>query len=190
MTNNETQADIAREMRTYFQTQKRNGYPEHRPWHQVLSDWADRIEAAHRREKEQTEAIHLNEIIAVRKEAEDEFKHGNAAAMREVLQDVLFMAEKHAANSPATSAVIFDRDTGKVAREIDYLQAIEKARAALSSPPRNCDVGTPEEQIDRWRLFCKSHDDCDSCPVESGAPCMVRCAIEWLQMPYAEGGAK
>lgn len=78
------------------------------------------------------------------RETNDETLAGNAAAMREVLQDVLFMAEKYAANSPATSAVIFDRDTGKVAREIDYLQAIEKARAALGAPARNCDRFTDE----------------------------------------------
>jgi len=50
MTNNETLADIVAEMRTYFQAKKR-GNPEHRPWHQVLSDWADRAEAAAERER-------------------------------------------------------------------------------------------------------------------------------------------
>lgn len=75
MTDNETLADIAREMRTYFQTQKRNGNPEHRPWHKVLSDWADRIEAA------------TAEKSIAQKTPKIE-QSGNAAALREALTQV------------------------------------------------------------------------------------------------------
>jgi len=57
--NPETLADIAREIRYYFQAQKRSGNPEHRPWHQVLSDWADRIEAAWEREVKEWNALRV-----------------------------------------------------------------------------------------------------------------------------------
>ena len=40
----------------------------------------------------------------------------------------------------------------KVLRKI-----IERAMSALSAPPRNCDVGTAEEQAERFQKFCFSH---------------------------------
>lgn len=86
--NNETQADIVAEMRRHIQAALE--YPQDiEITTGDVEDWADRIETAHRREKEQTESIHLNEIIAVRKEAEDEFKQGKHAAMREALKRIL-----------------------------------------------------------------------------------------------------
>ena len=55
--------------------------------------------------------------------------------------------------------------------------------AALSAPPRNCDVGTAEEQIKRHRKWCKR----DKCL--PGIPCSV-CFAKWAQLPYTEGDAK
>lgn len=69
------------------------------------------------------------------------------------------------------------------------------AREALSSPPRNCDVGTAEEQTHRMLLYCKSHgvDEsgcfrCDKCPFLT----VERCELAWAQMPYEaqEGDGK
>ena len=60
--------------------------------------------------------------------------------------------------------------------------------SALSAPPRQCDVGTAEEQQERFNRFC--HRCEDGCPL---AECetIVECAINWAQTPYAEeGGAK
>lgn len=66
-----------------------------------------------------------------------------------------------------------------------------KARAALAEPVRNCDVGTAEEQTERFCLLCNMR--CDGCKCdhrlfkeEDSGPC----AIAWAQMPYEEGGAK
>ena len=82
---NETLADIAREMRTYFQTQKRNGNPEHRPWHQVLSDWADRIEAAHAQEVRDAAMEHaVLPAVCI-----TTTPPGNAAEMRKALERIL-----------------------------------------------------------------------------------------------------
>ena len=51
----------------------------------------------------------------------------------------------------------------------------------LHTPPRNCDVGTDNEQIGRWKEFC-DHYEVDRSP-ESFA--------RWAQGPYfEEGGVK
>ena len=206
MSNGETQADIAREMRTYFQTKKR-GNPEHRPWHQVLSDWADRIEAAAKRERgalvaEAEAAKDARNRVAVRlreeyaeKCRECKAKSGNAAAMREAIM--------------AIKSVNDGRPHDAAGYEINDI--IEEA---LAAPPRNCDVGTAEEQAERFDAFCQSnmqfyrdmfgHDDegrldgwdcSDDCPVgrmiDAGEAVADHCQLAWAQMPYkAEGGAE
>ena len=81
--------------------------------------------------------------------------------------------------------------------ELELLHLIvNKARAALAAPPRNCDVGTPVEQRARFDKFCRSNswDEIDgahcmsSCPLYHGD--CSRCEeLEWAQMPYQEGGA-
>ena len=71
----------------------------------------------------------------------------------------------------------------------------EMIRAALKNPPRNCDVGTAEEQAKRMDAYCTSYREriggswrCDNCPLCS----IHRCELAWAQMPYVEkeGGAK
>lgn len=131
--------------------------------------------------REAREALMKTENVSTSVGHGDGVTVGNVAEIREALQDVLFMAEKHAANSPATSAVIFDRDTGKVAREINYLQAIEKARFALGAPARNCDVYKTEKDAR------KAFYNCYFGPTEDE---FVNAAfIDWLFTP-TEGGAK
>ena len=65
--------------------------------------------------------------------------------------------------------------------------------AALAAPPRNCDVGSAEEQAQRFYKFCMANSSairgmCDSkCPcIDSGDRC--HCLTKWAQMPYEEGG--
>ena len=77
------------------------------------------------------------------------------------------------------------------------ISSVEKARRALSDPPRNCDVGTAEEQAVRFRAMCNKYYcdeyECDkNCPLASldiihGFP---RCQSYWAQMPCEaqEGG--
>lgn len=73
-------------------------------------------------------------------------------------------------------------------------EAQDMAKAALSAPPRNCDVGTAEEQRDRLEDFCSKHfrysadNPCSGCPIYNGdsRPCVYR----FLQMPYEEEGAE
>ena len=75
--------------------------------------------------------------------------------------------------------------------DADYL--IERCNAALSLPPRQCDVGTADEQLERWRAFCNRYDDdCTGCPCDGDTCCssFTGCFSKWVQMPYTEGGAK
>ena len=160
--NPEMLADIVREMRYYFQTQKRNGNPEHRPWHQVLSDWADRIEAAAR---EMSKKLDKNHDIP-----------GAAAAMREALEEQLRYWDSHI-------------------RTRDEEQMRKRTEAALAAPPRNCDVGTAEEQGDRFARFCDGYNYCSQCPIKArwnfDNGHKPSCGVIWGQMPYeAEGSAE
>ena len=42
------------------------------------------------------------------------------------------------------------------AETIGVIEAGKAIQAALSAPPRNCDVGTPEDQHNRFMRFCDS----------------------------------
>ena len=63
---------------------------------------------------------------------------------------------------------------------------------ALAAPPRNCDVGTAEEQAKRMDAFCECYGlvdgayRCERCQFLSE----YRCELNWAQMPYEEGGAE
>ena len=62
-------------------------------------------------------------------------------------------------------------------------------KAALSAPPRNCDVGTAEEQARRYEELCDSHT-CGSICSGSGCPLYdYDCSpFAWAQMPYEARG--
>lgn len=68
----------------------------------------------------------------------------------------------------------------------DYCERL--IRSALSAPPRQCDVGTPEEQYRRWVHFCEQRlHRCDNCPCNRPEGC----TFTYENMPYAEeGGAE
>ena len=64
---------------------------------------------------------------------------------------------------------------------------------ALAEPPRNCDVGKPEEQYKRHEKLC-DNTACIDCPVHEKfdfkqASCWS-CQLVWAQMPYNESEAK
>ena len=66
-------------------------------------------------------------------------------------------------------------------------------RAALAEPVRNCEVGTAEEQEERFRNYCWNHSSRDKnmecqCPIDAEGK--AGCKLTWSQMPYTEGGAK
>ena len=89
---------------------------------------------------------------------------GNAAAMREALSLALAFANG-----------MYNTTNSDV-----YLKLAETIEEAISSPPRNCDVGNEKEQIERFLKFCPSLD-CESyCPLFKSD----NCELTWAQMPY------
>ena len=105
---------------------------------------------------------------------------GNAAAMREALEAAI----------PIMRACLFD-----YYNTTDVNKVVGEMKAALSAPPRNCDVGTSEEQAKRFKSFCKTHlsgtrSICSAQCACVGCRSMFHCLTKWEQMPYEEGGAK
>ena len=69
---------------------------------------------------------------------------------------------------------------------------VDKVINALATPPRNCDVGTAEEQDRRFKKFCNKHCrgsnarfPCLTCPLP-----VYKCQLAWAQMPYAQEGGE
>ena len=77
--------------------------------------------------------------------------------------------------------VVADKFTAKANKDGDF----KAVNTALSKSPRNCDVGTADEQAERFDRWCdrKNFKAC------WGIGCR-ECLIAWSQMPYEGGGAK
>lgn len=145
-----------------------------------LASYADRIEAAWMREREAgAEAAQIcgeiGEMIGREATTEKSSRVGNSNAVREVAQEML---------NTSMQAVTAERINGWAMR------LATACDAALATHPRNCDVGTAEEQSERYEKFCYAHRSrekgCGDCPL-CDIPC---CEFAWTQMPYGEGGAK
>ena len=102
---------------------------------------------------------------------------GNAAAMREALEEILRYLElicKHAKPKGEQPTALF------AAAETVRDMVVK----ALSAPARQCDVGTPEEQNARYEHYCFIHRTmercCQDCPIKD-EPC---CELAWAQTPY------
>ena len=126
-----------------------------------ISELADRIEAAAKREKAQP---------------------SNAAAMLAALQKIRKVAVLN----------IYE-NVGDYSDE----RIIEIVDAALAAPPRQCDVGTAEEQSVRMSEFCREqYKKTDGVALCSGCRFHniegLDCQFAWAQLPYEarEGGAK
>lgn len=113
-------------------------------------------------------------------------KANNAAKMREALTRVKKMA--------ASYINCHDDEIDRVMTDI-----VATCDSALSVPLRNCEVGTEEEQSQRFEAFCSLHHlpkgpGCYSCPaIPPKSPQAFHrdaCRSNWSQMPYEEGGAK
>ena len=107
--------------------------------------------------------------------------NGNEAATRDALVEL-------------TDKVIYYLHKGLIQLPLPLENAIAKARAALSAPPRQCDVGTAEEQYRRFWEMCIAKDvnQCACCKFRkhSNLNCSRdKCFAKWAQMPYeAEEG--
>lgn len=161
----ETIADIVANMRKRAEEvyAGQAGYPE--SWKDQMDygeiyELADRIEAANKREHEAT----VEKSSAV----------GNMAKMREAVDKLLnFLRWEYAQDYPVSRDKLAD--------------AIDIGVAALSAPPRNCDVGTADEQAERHNRLCESTSRITKdCWVAGCRKCFAR----WSQMPYDGGAVK
>lgn len=100
---------------------------------------------------------------------------GNTAAMRKALEKVRFYLPYL-----LQYVRLHDAQSGGY-----YEKKLEVVNAALSAPPRNCDVGTAEEQYKHFLKFCHGAN-CSKCPVHDA----INCKFAWANMPYEEGGEK
>ena len=64
-------------------------------------------------------------------------------------------------------------------------KTVQLIRSALALPRRNCDVGTAEEQFERWKALCNQYEDsCEGCPCDGYPYTPDYCFAMWAQMPY------
>ena len=110
-----------------------------------IRGFADRIEAAHQREREAgAEAAQIcgeiGEMIGREATREKESRVGNAAAIRKALSDACY--------------AMFNFLKTQNGGYEEMAKALDKAKAALAEPPRNCDrpeCATSKAAQDVWR---------------------------------------
>ena len=73
------------------------------------------------------------------------------------------------------------------------VHAVERAEAALAAEEsmlRECDVGTVNEQAERYKRFCSTFARCRDCPFGSAANGIdgnVPCALAWMHTVHTPG---
>ena len=136
-------------------------------WHDIdrekVHDFPDRIESAAKCEREATR--------------EKPSQVGNVAKMREAFENIAEYAKTAALHTDDLHL-------------LGYLNQIERwSESVLSSPPRNCDVGTAEEQNRRFCKWCRKYGidgDMEVACAHQDMSCTL-CALRLAQMPYEEG---
>lgn len=113
---------------------------------------------------------------------------------RDALEKCYEIALQWEADELAGVAGTTDKPEARSASEA-LLEIERLCKSALALPRLNCEVGTADEQGERMRTFCLSHEGCHSC--EFGTiPLLTlgQCVLEWAQMPYKadaqKGGAE
>ena len=160
-------------------------------------EFANRIEAAAKREREAgAEAAQvcgeIGEMIGREATREKSSRVGNAAKMREALEEIVDMATCyfHDFTIPKDDdefrGAIIDEAIDYTSLRDDFIKAVIIARDAISAPPRNCDIRTAEEQAERHKRWCRKRQIIKD---YLGVGCR-KCVVERAQMPYEEGGAK
>ena len=233
----ETVADILVEMRNIADNSALYPFCLHITGRNVKK-WADRIEAAAKRDASEAELKWSRIGYEERMAEEKKRKSGDTAAMREVLEEMANMpqcedcAGKEAPNcdsccketifspyvksaraalaappEPVGNAAAMRETLVKLREDLWEMMGAtsesfqerkacdmaQRIRAALSAPARNCDVGTAEEQEERFDAFCARHygtndmsgDNCRICPLSP-----MGCKLAWAQMPYEKEGGR
>lgn len=180
----ETLADIVADIRERAENAMRNGerLVHNEAVAMLLRSVADRLEAAAKRDEERAveHATRHAEAVArdncrdcVHNPSGKNYEGGNAAAMREALvflrDQELWMLEGNVRHCVGLTVFGLEQ-VCKIMRGV-----IEEA---LSAPPRNCDVGTMEEQGERclaqfeqWRR-------------NGDGKKLITAIMTWAQMPY------
>lgn len=104
----------------------------------------------------------------------------NIAAMREALLQVAL----------SCSACTHHNCKGCTRPFASFMPAVRKA---LALPLCNCDVGTADEQAERFHAFCDGHSSGIGGMCDGNCPCIegvdgCHCLCKWQQLPYAEAG--
>ena len=205
----ETVSDIVREMRIGDLCAEDTSASRPEYINDFLASYADRIEAAWEREiKATTEnSSQVGNAATVRGIAQEMLNtsmqeitadriNGWASRLAEACEQPVTdcnqlnnAAKMREALSDACYAMFNFLKTQNGGYE-EMAKSLDKAKAALATHPRNCDVGTVEEQAERFDCFCYNHRSrekgCGDCPLLEGGPC----ELAWLQMTYEEGGAR
>ena len=211
----ETVADIVREMRIGDLCAEDTSASRPEYINDFLASYADRIEAAWWREKSAIEATAekstaVGNAGTVRDIAQEMLNTSMQAVSAERINGwAMRLAE--ACEQPVTDCnrlnnaakmrealnAIKDtldewRTNGEMMEHWQYSELFGIANAALSAPPRNCDVGTAEEQGARHSKWCRKYGidgDMEVACAHQDMSCTL-CALRWAQMPYEEGGAE
>lgn len=156
---------------------------------------ADRIHAAWERERVEIATKAATQGVKLTNEKFADLPIGNMAAVREALKNLTRFAESDVRQLECLAKRAIDNDIygGGILQAL--CGAIREGKSALDLPPRNCDVGTAEEQAERFYSFCKKFQSDIQGMCSSRCPCkeccdMCHCLIKWEQIPYEEGGAK
>lgn len=160
---------------------------------------ADRLEAACKRDKAaieadalavggMVEAAHEREMSKnASKNVADFGQLGDAAKLRAALVSVKKSIDEMGAASldgePEIMLMSLTQVCARLSARIDD---------ALAAPPRNCDVGTAEEQDKRFAYqFCRvGIEGCIRCKLDTLKHRGNTCGIHWAQMPYEKGDGK
>ena len=107
--------------------------------------------------------------------------NGNSATMRRAL---LRLKE--------LSKTVWESNGGEdVSSELAEMQDV--INTALAEPPRNCEVGSVENQAERFCNFCAEHSNTKTGVCDPGCPCfacvdLCYCLCKWGQLPYNTKG--
>ena len=97
---------------------------------------------------------------------------GNVAAMRNALESARNWCLNRLCNASC---------------QVTVEGLLSVVNAALSVPPRQCDLGTAEDQLRRWRKYCENFHYCVDCPANKKDGISADCFANWSQIPYEEG---
>lgn len=117
----------------------------------------------------------------------------NTAALREALEGCRDYLYDMLRDAFYDAQVMSHSDNPRMERCEREQQLHREVEAALAAPPRNCDVGTAEEQAQRFQDFCDD-SQVDEDYTSICARCTLRrernCGLAWAQLPYEAPAAQ